>query len=339
MNTKTLSLMICMLALIYCETQAQTKSEFIIHHKPVTHKNKPHTKGTIVSNGNESRKESAWVSQPVVKDTVSIPASANNPANGGSGMNDLKIVIVIGEDPIDHMKGYQQEHLNDVNYLKGLGCQVSFFYTPNSNWDAITQSARQADIFIYSGHGGDPASMMMYINSGTVSPSMIKNDLKLAKNAVVLFNHVCYSAGSSAGDEQEIGTAEAARRVKLYAAPFIENGAAVYYANNYDKSTIEILKAYFANNSFSDIVHEPVFLTYSDGTVKGSDETVELIVAQPYSITGYEFGVYRTKTTQQSTQYTYVNNNPTPIIKTLPAMYDYSAGFVFSTGFQFDKRK
>jgi hypothetical protein len=54
--------------------------------------------------------------------------------------------------------------------------------------------------------------------------------LKLAPNAIVML-YGCFTAGSSSGDQVPITSEEAWRRVTSYADPFIDLGAAGYYAN------------------------------------------------------------------------------------------------------------
>ena len=61
------------------------------------------------------------------------------------------------------------------------------------------------------------------------------------RNALVIFNHACSSAGSSAGDKGDIGINEATRRVEDYAKVFIPLKIGCYYANNYYESVIPFL--------------------------------------------------------------------------------------------------
>ena len=66
---------------------------------------------------------------------------------------------------------------------------------------------------------------------------------------MVLFKSVCGGAGSSAGDNGDIGCKEAELRVSDYAEPFLKLGASTYYANNYSEGCISFLKKFFEGQS------------------------------------------------------------------------------------------
>jgi len=116
------------------------------------------------------------------------------------------------------------------------GIKVSTFYDKNTNWEAIKKVAKTASFFVYSGHGST-----MGINgrigglclNNMISSQQIIAELKLKKNALVLFRSVCRGAGSSALDTKDIGREEALKRVGDYAQPFFAIGAACYYADNF----------------------------------------------------------------------------------------------------------
>ena len=66
----------------------------------------------------------------------------------------------------------------------------------------------------------------------------IENELELRDNAMVLFQSVCRTAESSAGDKGDIFVKLAKQRISDYTEPFIKNGASVYYANNHQNLTL-----------------------------------------------------------------------------------------------------
>ena len=77
-----------------------------------------------------------------------------------------------------------------------------------------------------------------------VHPDQIRGDLagRVSEDSIVILSHACFSAGSTACDgEGEPSQDEAARRVRIYAAPFVDIGMEAYFANNYYYSAASIV--------------------------------------------------------------------------------------------------
>jgi len=70
-----------------------------------------------------------------------------------------------------------------------------------------------------------------FLSSGLVSPDEIRNNLKLAPNAIVML-FGCFTAGTADVNEP-ITSEEAQGRVAQYSEPFLDAGVAGYYANWY----------------------------------------------------------------------------------------------------------
>ncbi len=161
----------------------------------------------------------------------------------------IKAVIVVGKDEFDGNKDFIKEQKEVAVFLKDLGVEVKEFYYPNSKWADITKASVDAHIFIYSGHGytmGEPdVQGSIYINDGIIEGPQLSEGLKLHTNALVIFNHACHSAGSSADDVKDIGIQVATQRVEDYAEPFMKLNAGCYYANNYNRSVIPFITDFF----------------------------------------------------------------------------------------------
>lgn len=160
----------------------------------------------------------------------------------------IKVVIVVG--PVEEStKGFIKEKQDLAKLLRGYGVQVKEFYDPKATWAEIQEGSKDANIFIYSGHGTtqgeNSCSGGLCLSSGTISSTEMTAGLKLHKNALILFNHVCRGAGSSAGDDGDIGKVEAAKRVTDYSQPFIKQGAGCYYANNTNGALTPFLEKFF----------------------------------------------------------------------------------------------
>lgn len=141
-----------------------------------------------------------------------------------------------------------------AHFLHRKGVQVRRFYNEKAKWENITAISKHAHILIYSGHGSvmGPNGTGGLCLQSTVSNSTLVDELELAPNALVLFQSVCRGAGSSAGDEEDIGVKEAKKRVIEYAKPFFHVGASAYYANNYQNGCLDFLKDFFDGRSLED---------------------------------------------------------------------------------------
>ena len=166
----------------------------------------------------------------------------------------IKAVIIVGNDATQFI--YEQRQV--ASYLKNIGIAVVELYTPNCKWEDVKKASNGAHILIYAGHGitmGKEKEKQgtLYLNEGIIEGEQLVDGLKLNKNALVLFNHACSSAGSSAADDYDIGIEEATRRVEDYAKPFIKLNAGCYYANNYFTYLIPMLTKFFSGVTIKDI--------------------------------------------------------------------------------------
>ena len=132
-------------------------------------------------------------------------------------------------------------------FLKSKGVRVQKFYNHQSDWELIKEASQNAHFFIYSGHGSNMGKNGTggLVLKDWITNDQIQNELKLKDNALVLFKSVCGGAGSSAGDNGDIGYKEAELRVSDYAEPFLAIGASTYYANNYGDGCVSFLEDFF----------------------------------------------------------------------------------------------
>ena len=123
-------------------------------------------------------------------------------------------------------------------------------YSPNATWPAVKDALEGASLVVYMGHGnGWPSryrdSLYPITQDGFgLNPTAgggdyqhqyfgeasVASEVKLARNAVVLLNHLCYASGNSEPGLPE-GTLDVAKqRVDNYAAGFIRAGASAVIA-------------------------------------------------------------------------------------------------------------
>jgi hypothetical protein len=196
------------------------------------------------------------------KQTKHPSVPTGNTTLSKDSLSRLKAVLVVG--PIEDATGEAIDRVKAIaGYLRSSGVNVTEFYDPDAKWTAILQASKGAHIFLYSGHGlyrgdkGKPGGFCLSKGEDIPSSSIIK-DLKLHKNALILFHTVCLGAGSSAEDDKDIGIQVAIQRVSDYARPFIELGAAGYYANNVSGTIVPFLKEFFNKNNIKQIYEATV---------------------------------------------------------------------------------
>lgn len=178
-----------------------------------------------------------------------------NPAAGQSVHTaGLKAILVVG-----HQEDGTARAVTEMDKIARLftdhGVTVEKFYDRKAIWKEVVKASAGANFFVYSGHGttlgGQNRSGGLCVEP-TVSALTMQAELKLADQALVVFQSVCMGAGSSAGDESDIGPDEAEKRVGDYAYPFFSCGAAAYYATNYIGGALEFLSGFLNGDALGD---------------------------------------------------------------------------------------
>ena len=150
-----------------------------------------------------------------------------------------------------------------VEVLRQHDVSVDTFYFGEGDfgWDEVVDAATGANLLLYMGHGVYWSESCthpdlvggFHLGNSFVHPDDIRTGLsgRMAADAVVILSHACFSAGASACDREVPNwptASEAARRVGMYAAPFVDIGVQAYFANNYAGSTTEIVETLLAGD-------------------------------------------------------------------------------------------
>ena len=196
-------------------------------------------------------------------------------------------VLVIGTHSSAPEKDIiEMDKIGDL--LTNRGVRVRKFYIQDANWEDIKRAAKNAHFFVYKGHGsnqGKNGTGGLVIND-FISNDQIENELELKHNAMVLFQSVCGAAGSSASDRGDIGIKEAEQRVSDYAEPFINNGASVYYANNYHEGCLEFLNYFFSGHtieqSYLKSLTSRINIEVTENYIYNPKYTVSITSSPPY---------------------------------------------------------
>jgi hypothetical protein len=206
-----------------------------------------------------------------VQPPVQVEAAATPPLQA-LGTTPLKAVLIVGS--IDGASGTwtTREKANmelAAQELQANGVTVYRFYAPNDNWDQIKAAAQGAHFLFYRGHGvywsdmPNPIVGGFALSNGVfISSDMIRSDLHLAANAIVML-FGCFTAGT-ANDELDpipISSAEAQRRVAQYSDPFFDIGAGGYYANWLDDAFQMFVRYLFQGKTL-----EEAYQAYNDST-------------------------------------------------------------------------
>jgi len=166
------------------------------------------------------------------------------PAARAATSADPKVVIIVGAT---HSATSNYRTRADVaaaeaaKYTKN----VVKVYSPNATWSAVKAALQGASVVLYLGHGnGFPSpyrsSPWPYSQNGFglnavagqgdsntkyYGEAYIGSEIRLAPNAVVILNHLCYASGNSEPGNPEPTVSVAHQRIDNYAAGFLKAGA------------------------------------------------------------------------------------------------------------------
>ena len=179
----------------------------------------------------------------------------------------LKVVIVVGA-----VEGSTSSYRarGDAFYAEAIKYtpNVTRIYSPNATWAKVKAAAQGANIFIYAGHGYGFPSPYRPVLSGSVQNGMglnefggtddndkkyygetpIGNEIRLAKNAVVLLSGLCYAAGASEDGHAEPTIPVARQRVDNFASGWIKAGARAVIAQSWTSGVTYAINRIFTSN-------------------------------------------------------------------------------------------
>ena len=193
------------------------------------------------------RRFSAAIVAALVLVGIVLPASAAAATSGNAAVP--KVVFIVGPAG-DATDRYRAQARAAAAIARHYTPDVVELYSPDATWPAVVAATKGASLVVYMGHGnGWPSRYRDSLFPGTqdgfgLNPAPGGNDathqyfgeaavgsqIKLAKNAVVLLNHLCYASGNSEPGLPEGTLAQATQRVDNYAAGFIRAGAAAVIA-------------------------------------------------------------------------------------------------------------
>jgi hypothetical protein len=178
-----------------------------------------------------------------------------------------KVVIVVGatHEATDSYRTYaNQMYAEAIKYTPN----VVKVYSPNATWKNVKAAAQGASILIYLGHGsGYPRDDKAVFNpdghdgmglnvASNKSDYVVKyygesymaNDIRLARNAVVILSHLCFASGNSMSGDPEPSYAVAQQRIDNFASGFIRAGARTVIADVWNSGVTHYIQSIFTLN-------------------------------------------------------------------------------------------
>jgi len=188
-----------------------------------------------------------------------------------TALTDTKVVIVVG--PTHGSTSNYRANADEI-YAEAIkySSNVTRIYSPYATWEAVKPALQGASIVVNLGHGNGWPSPYTYDPNYTtkdgfglniasnLSDNVLKyygepyfaNEIDFAPNAVVILNHLCYSAGSSEPGDPEPTLDVARQRVDNFGAGFMKSGARAVIAAASGNATDYIRLLFTTNGSVFD---------------------------------------------------------------------------------------
>ena len=179
--------------------------------------------------------------------------AATNPSSTSAAS--IKVVIVVGPAG-SSTANYIYNAKRYASQARSYGATVVEIYSPNATWGRVKSAAQGAKVLIYLGHGnGSPSpygAWNKYTKDGMglnkvagAGNSNVKywgewymqTYLKLAPNAVVILNRLCYASGNSEWGTPNPTLSVAKKRIDNYGAGFLRTGAKAVFADGITSSS------------------------------------------------------------------------------------------------------
>ena len=199
---------------------------------------------------------------------VAAVAATNPTPASAAGM---KVVIIVGPSG-SNTDNYRNNARRYADQARSYGANVVEIYSPNATWSKVKEAAQGAKVLIYLGHGnGSPSPYGSYSkytkdgmglnrtagngnnNTKYWGEYYIKNEIKLAPNAVVILNRLCYASGNSEWGTGNPTKATAKKRVDNYGAGFLRTGARAVFADGITNASYVLYGLFRTNRTMGGI--------------------------------------------------------------------------------------
>jgi hypothetical protein len=191
-----------------------------------------------------------------------------------------RVLVVVG--PVGSQTG---DYISDAKRLaakaRAYGAAVTELYSPNATWSRVRAAATGANVLIYLGHGnGSPSPYAggqdshngLGLNasaSGSNSnvryygETYVARYIRLAPDAVVILNHLCYASGNNEWGKGNPTRSVAIQRVDNYGEGFLKAGAAAVFAEGITDPGYILANLFNTSRSMADIFWASPAATHS----------------------------------------------------------------------------
>jgi putative cell wall-binding protein len=189
-----------------------------------------------------------------------------------TSLSSAKVVIIVGAT---HSATSHYRDIAEGAYAEAIkySSNVVKIYSPNATWSVVKPALQGASVVVYLGHGNgwpspytyDPAfttkdglGLNATANNGDSNTKYygepyLANEIRLAPNAVVLLNHLCYASGNSEPGSADPTLSVAMQRVDNYGAGFIKAGAGAVIAEGHGSVNGMIRDLFTTNQAVLDM--------------------------------------------------------------------------------------
>ncbi len=183
-----------------------------------------------------------------------------------------KVVVVVGPVGTTRTAEFIADAKVIASQARAYGARVYEVYSPNATWSRVKQVAQGANLLVYLGHGNgwpspygpfsgltkDGMGLNAVANSGHrntkyYGETILKNELRLAPNAVVLLHRLCYASGNSEPGHADPTLSVAHQRVDNFGAGFLRTGAKAVFVDGWKSTSYVIYGLFKTDRTFSQI--------------------------------------------------------------------------------------
>ena len=183
----------------------------------------------------------------------------------------IKVVVIVG--PVgSSTANYIYNAKKYAAQARSYGATVVEIYSPNATWTRVKAAAQGAKVIVYLGHGnGSPSPYGAFsqyskdgfglnASSGNGNSNTkywgeyyIRTGIKLARNAVVILNRLCYASGNSEWGSANPSKTVAKQRVDNFGAGFLRAGARAVFADGITSAAYVLYGVFRTNRTIGQI--------------------------------------------------------------------------------------
>jgi hypothetical protein len=187
----------------------------------------------------------------------------------------VKVVVIVGPAGASTAK-YIYYARRYAAQARAYGASVVEIYSPNATWTRVKAAAQGAKVLIYLGHGNGSPSPYGPFNKYTKDgfglnrtagagnyntrywgEYYIDTQIRLAPNAVVIHNHLCYPSGNSDWGAANPTRDVAKKRADNFATGFLRAGARAVFAEGLATTSYILYGLFRTSRTISAVFRDP----------------------------------------------------------------------------------